>query len=155
MISDGIIAALDGYRDLRDRSMEQIFLAIYSSPLLQALVGLRASDEPPRRRPGVEPERIAFIQQRIAELKARIAEGGLREAAIRSLVYIGMAGPGVDERAFNELRQMRAETRRPDPGRVQAMLREQFFTCCSTATARWPRSQDAARRLGSSGGGAR
>ena len=39
MISDGIIAALDGYRDLRDRSMEQIFLGIYSSPLLQALVG--------------------------------------------------------------------------------------------------------------------
>ncbi|MFZ1830476.1 MAG: DUF3141 domain-containing protein, partial [Candidatus Competibacteraceae bacterium] len=62
MLSDGIIAALDGYRDLRDRSMEQIFLGIYSSPLLQALVGLRASDEPPRRRPGVEPERLAFIQ---------------------------------------------------------------------------------------------
>ena len=33
MISAGIIAALDGYRDLRDRGMEQIFLAIYSAPL--------------------------------------------------------------------------------------------------------------------------
>ncbi len=109
MISDGIIAALDGYRDLRDRTMEQIFLGLYSSPLLQALVGIRASDEPPRRHPGIEPERIAFIQQRIAELKARLAEGGLREAAIRSLVYIGMAGPGVDERAFAMLRQIRAE----------------------------------------------
>ena len=95
MISDGIIAALDGYRDLRDRSMEQIFLVIYSSPLLQALVGLRSSDEAPRPRPGMEPERIAFIEQRIAELKARIAEGGAPEAAIRCLVYIGMAGPGV------------------------------------------------------------
>ncbi|KAB2929457.1 MAG: DUF3141 domain-containing protein, partial [Candidatus Contendobacter sp.] len=109
MISDGIIAALDGYRDLRDRSMEQIFLAIYSAPLLQALVGLRASDEPPRRHPGLEPEQIAFVQQRIAELKARLAEGGLREATIRGLVYIGLAGPGVDERAFEVLRQMRAE----------------------------------------------
>ncbi len=109
MVSDGIIAALDGYRDLRDRSLEQIFLAIYGSPLLQAMVGLGASDEPPRRGPALEPERIAFIQQRIAELKARVAEGGPREAAIRSLVYIGMAGPGVDERAFNELRQIRAE----------------------------------------------
>ena len=127
MISDGIIAALDGYRDLRDRSMEQIFLAIYSSPLLQALVGLRASDEPPRRRPGVEPERIAFIQQRIAELKARLAEGGLREAAIRSLVYIGMAGPGVDERAFNVLRQMRAEHGGLTLEEFKQMLREQFF----------------------------
>ncbi|MCP5450912.1 MAG: DUF3141 domain-containing protein [Gammaproteobacteria bacterium] len=127
MISDGIIAALDGYRDLRDRSMEQIFLGIYSSPVLQALVGLRASDESPRRRPGVEPERIAFIQQRIAELKARIAEGGLREAAIRSLVYIGMAGPGVDERAFEALRQMRAEHGGLTLEEFKQMLREQFF----------------------------
>ncbi|NMQ19498.1 DUF3141 domain-containing protein [Candidatus Competibacter phosphatis] len=127
MISDGIIAALDGYRDLRDRGMEQIFLGIYSSPVLQALVGLRASDEPPRRRPGVEPERIAFIQQRIAELKARIAEGGLREAAIRSLVYIGMAGSGVDERAFEALRQMRAEHGGLTLAEFKQMLREQFF----------------------------
>ncbi|MDS4022837.1 MAG: DUF3141 domain-containing protein [Candidatus Competibacter sp.] len=127
MISDGIIAALDGYRDLRDRSMEQIFLAIYSSSLLQALVGLRASDEPPRRHPGVEPERIAFIQQRIAELKARVAEGGLPEAAIRSLVYIGMAGQGVDERAFNELRQIRAGHTTMTLAEFKQVLREQFF----------------------------
>ena len=129
MISDGIIAALDGYRNLRDRSMEQIFLAIYSSPLLQALVGLRSSDETPRPRPGVEPERIAFIEQRIAELKARIAEGGAREAAIRSLVYIGMEGPGVDERAFNELRLIRrAEHGGLTLAEFKQILREQFFS---------------------------
>lgn len=127
MISAGIIAALDGYRDLRDHSMEQIFLAIYSSPLSQALAGMRASDEPPRRRPGLEPERIKFIEQRIAELKARIAEGGGREAAIRSLVYIGMAGPGVDERAFNELRQIRAEHGGLTLAEFKQVLREQFF----------------------------
>jgi hypothetical protein len=127
-ISDGIVAALDSYRDLRDKSMEQIFLAIYSSPLLQALVGLQASDESPRRRPGVEPERAAFIEQRIAELKSRIAEGGLREAAIRSLVYIGMAGEGVDERAFNELRHIRAENHGLPLEEFKRILREQFFT---------------------------
>jgi len=127
MISEGIITALDGYRDLRDRSMEQIFLAIYSAPLLQALVGLRSSDEPPRRYPGLEPERIAFIQQRIAELKARVAEGGLREAAVRGMLYIGMAGPGVDERAFEVLRQMRAEQGDLTLEESKRMVREQFF----------------------------
>ena len=126
-ISDGIIAALDGYRDLRDHTMEQIFLGLYSSPVLQALVGIRASDEAPRRHPGIEPERIAFIQQRIAELKARLAEGGLREAAIRSLVYIGMAGPGVDERAFAMLRHIRAENDGLTLAEFKQMLREQFF----------------------------
>jgi DNA-binding transcriptional MerR regulator len=129
MLSDGIIAALNGYRDLRDRSVEQIFLALYSAPLLQALVGLRASDEPPRRHPGLEPEQIAFVQQRIAELKARLAEGGLREATIRGLVYIGLAGPGVDERAFEVLRQMRAAGQGEGMTleEFKQMLREQFF----------------------------
>ena len=127
MISERIIAALDGWRDLNERSMEQIFLALYSSPLLQALAGVSPSDEPPRPHPGIEPERIAFIQQRIAELKARIAEGGWREAAIRSLVYIGLAGPGVDERAFNELRQIRAEHGGLTLEEFKRLLREQFF----------------------------
>jgi Protein of unknown function (DUF3141) len=128
MISDGIIAALDGYRDLRDSSMEKIFLSIYSSPLLQALVGLPSSDEAPRPRPGMEPERIAFIEQRIAELKARIAEGGAHEAAIRSLVYIGMEGPGVDERAFNELLLIRAGHSAMTLAEFKQILREQFFS---------------------------
>jgi hypothetical protein len=128
MVSDGIIAALDGYRDLRDSSMERIFLTIYSSPLLQALAGLRAADESPRPRPGGEPERIAFIERRIAELKARIAEGGAREAALRSLIYIGMAGPGVDERAFNELREIRAEHGGLPLDEFKQILREQFFS---------------------------
>ena len=127
MVSEGIVAALDGWRDLRDRSLEEIFLATYSSPLLQALVGIRASDAPPRRRPGVEPERIAFIHQRIGELKARLAEGGLREAAIRSLVYIGLAGPGVDERAFNALRQIRAGQDGMTLEEFKRALREQYF----------------------------
>lgn len=128
MVSDGMIAALDGWRDLRDRSLEEIFLAIYSSPVLQALVGIRASDAPPRRRPGVEPERLAFIQQRIEEIKARLAVGGVREAAIRSLVYIGLAGPGVDERAFNVLRHIRAGQEGITLEEFDRALREQFFS---------------------------
>src|SRR5215831_17328698 len=128
MVSKGIIAALDGWCELRDRSLEQMFLAIYSAPLLQARVGLRASDESPRRRPGIEPEHLAFIQERIAELKSRIAEGGIREAAIRSMIYIGMAGSGVDERAFNQLRQIRSTHRSLTLQEFKHVLREQFFT---------------------------
>lgn len=128
MLSDRIIAALDGYRDLRESSMEQIFLAIYSSPLLQTLVGLGAPDKNPRPPPGLDPARVEFIQKRIAELKARVAEGGPREAAIRSLVYIGTAGPGVDERAFNELRLIRAESGGLTLVEFKQILREQFFS---------------------------
>lgn len=125
--SEAMIAALDGYRDLRDKSLEQIFLATYSSPLLQSLVGLPPAGESPRPRPETDPERLAMIKQRIAELKARIAEGGVLEAAIRSLVYIGLAGKGVDERAFNELRNIRAKNHGMSLQAFKQIVREQFF----------------------------
>jgi hypothetical protein len=128
MISDGIIAALDGYRQVHENAVEQLFLAVYGSPVLQAMVGLGASDEPPRRRPGDDPERSAFVQQRIAEIKARVGEGGAREAVIRALVYVGMGGAGVDERTFNELRQIRAENAGMPLQAFKQTLREQYFT---------------------------
>jgi len=127
-MSQAIIAALDGYRDLRDRSIEQIFLGVYGSPVLQAMLGLRGSDTAPRLSPGIDPARAVLIKQRIAELKSRLAEGGPREAVIRALVYIGMAGPGVDERAFNELRQIRAEYQGLTLQAFKQVLREQFFS---------------------------
>jgi pimeloyl-ACP methyl ester carboxylesterase len=127
MISEGIISALKAWGDLRDRTLEQIFLALYSAPLLQALLGMHTTDESPRPQPSIEPERKAFIEARIAELKARITEGGLLEAAIRSLLYIGLAGPGADERAFNQLRLMRNEHGGLTLEEFKRLVREQFF----------------------------
>jgi len=126
-VSDGIIAALDGYRDQRDSQLEKAFLAVYDSPVLQAMVGLAASQESVRRKPGLDPERVTLIQERIAELRAHIAEGGPREAAIRALIYVGMAGPGADERTFNALRQIRAENEGLTLQAFKQTLREQYF----------------------------
>ena len=125
--SDSVVEALERFGEMKDRTFEQMFLGIYSSPLLQAMLGMRASDEPPRRRPGIEPERLAFIHKRIAEIKARVAEGGALEAGIRGVLYIGMAGPGADERAFNVLRQIRGTHGSLDPAQFKQILREQFF----------------------------
>lgn len=125
--SSGIVAALDSWRVVRDSALEQVFLAIYGSPVLQALAGLNASDESPRRRPGLEPERVAFIKQRIGEIKDGIATGGLREASIRSLVYIGMTGAGVDARAFNVLRRIRDENGGMALDDFKRVVREQYF----------------------------
>jgi len=127
-MSQAIIAALDGYRDLRDASIERIFLSVYGSPVLQAMLGLAGSTEAPRPSPGIEPARASLIRQRIGELKARLAEGGPREAAIRALVYIGMGGDGVDERAFNELREIRSENQGLTLQAFKQVVREQFFS---------------------------
>lgn len=127
-VSDRIETALEAYGRLRGSTQEQFFVGLYGSPLLQALVGLAASDAPPQRRPGDEPEHRAFVAQRAAELRARIGEGGLREAALRAIIYVRLPERTADERAFNLLRRIRAE-RGGDLGLTdfKELLRDQFL----------------------------
>ncbi len=87
----------------------RIFLGVYGSPVLQVMLGLRANDEAPRKSPGIDPSHAAFVQRRIGELKARMAEGGPREAAIRAGAFVGMRQHGPRRRIFNELHQIRAD----------------------------------------------
>ncbi len=109
MWSEQIVAALDAYRDLRDAAGEAAFYGFYGSPLVQAMLGLRASDAPPRARPGREPEELAFVAQHRQALLARMNEGGLREAFIRALIYIRLPQLAADERSFNMLQRLRDE----------------------------------------------
>lgn len=128
-VSAQLVAALDGWRDPRGQTVEQIFLTTYGNPFVQALLGLGAADDGPHRRPGIEPDRLALMQERMAQLRSRLQAGGLREAAIRSLVYIGLAGPGVDERSFEVLRQIRAESEQGiGLQEFKSIVREQFFS---------------------------
>ena len=71
-----------------------------------------------------------LVQRRSAELKARIPVGGLREAVIRALLYIGLPRASVDERNFEAIRRIR-ETQDIMPAlslsEFKALVREQFF----------------------------
>jgi hypothetical protein len=127
-VSRWIVESLDAWRDARDSLQEQIFLGVYGLPFVQALVGERTSDEPPRHQHPKEPMHDAMVAHQIAELKARMAQGGLREAAIRAMLYIRMADAGPDERAFAVLRQIRAEhCGGLTLAEYKALVREQFF----------------------------
>jgi hypothetical protein len=67
------------------------------------------------------------MQKRIAELKGRIPLGGLREAIIRGLLFVGMARSVVDARGFETVRRIR-ETESDVPlAAFKAMVREQFY----------------------------
>jgi hypothetical protein len=107
--ADWIETSLDAYRDVRDHASEAWFHAIYGSPVVQAMLGLKASDAYPRKRPGTDAAHAALVAQRINELKVDIAKGGPREAVLRALIYIRMPEGLVDERGFNFLRRMREE----------------------------------------------
>jgi hypothetical protein len=124
-----IVAALDTWHDLRDRSAELIFLSIYGSPLLQAAVGINPAGTTPMRKPGKDPFHRELLRERIAELKSRICLGGLREAAVRAAIYVGMARGSADERIFAALRRFRFARLGAGLTLVQfkTMVREQFF----------------------------
>jgi pimeloyl-ACP methyl ester carboxylesterase len=109
IFSDWMTQSLNAYRDWRDMLMEQMFFNFYNQPWLQALLGLRASDDPPRHHPGRDSDHVAFVERRIEELRAKMDKGGPRAAALRALIYVGMPDKGTDEREFEMLRRIRAE----------------------------------------------
>jgi pimeloyl-ACP methyl ester carboxylesterase len=129
-MSRQIVAGLDVYRDLRDRFGEQLFLAVYGSPMLQAACGIDPKGTKPLRKAQKSLMHRELIEKRIAELRAKFEIGGLREALIRSMLYIGMERGGPDERGFAAIRRLRStrfeEEVLPLP-QFKMVVREQFF----------------------------
>src|SRR6266404_9500125 len=127
-VSKQIAHALDSWRDSQEAFSEAIFLAVYGSASVQAAVGIDPQSVPSRRQE-MSAKHREMLQARIAELKSSIGEGGLREAAVRGLLYVGSARGMVDERSLEALRNLR----RNDTGarltlsEFKMLVREQFF----------------------------
>jgi hypothetical protein len=110
-LSDGIVAGLDLYRDLRDQRQERMFKALYGNPFVQAAFGAgkssaEHSEEAERRE---EADRRARMAERIEALKARDLEGGTLEAFVRICAYIHKGQPAAEERGFRALKQIHDE----------------------------------------------
>ena len=128
LFSDWVKLGLEAFGEWRDRMMEQMFFGVYGRTFVQALLGLRASEGPPRKHPGENPDHKTFVNRRIEELRAKMDEGGPREAAIRALIYVRMPEKAVDERAFEMLRRIRAEHGAEKTlAEFKQDLREQYF----------------------------
>jgi hypothetical protein len=127
-VSKQIVHALDIWRDSQEALSEATFLAVYGSPALQAAVGIDLQSVPSRRQEMSAAYR-EMLNRRIAELKSRIGEGGLREAAIRSLLYVGSARGMVDERSLEALRNVHRSNvgARLTLSEFKMLVREQFF----------------------------
>jgi pimeloyl-ACP methyl ester carboxylesterase len=129
-VSKQIVTGLDAWRDFRDRMAERTFLAIYGSPALQAAAGLDRADARSLRTAPKSLLHQELLQKRIAELKSRIPEGGVREGLTRAALYIGMSHGVVDERTFAAVRRLRLtkdEMPRLTLAQFKAMVREQYF----------------------------
>jgi hypothetical protein len=127
-MSKQIVSSLDQWRDSQEALSEAMFLAIYGSPALQSAVGVDPKSTLSRRRE-MDPKHRELLQARIAELKSKIGSGGLREAGIRALLYVGSVRGMVDERSLEALRRLRQadESARVTLAEFKMLVREQFF----------------------------
>jgi pimeloyl-ACP methyl ester carboxylesterase len=127
-ISKQIVNSLDQWRDSQEALSEAMFLAIYGSPALQAAVGVDPQAAPSGRRE-MDAKQRELLQARTAELKSKMGSGGLREAGIRALLYVGSARGMVDERSLEAMRRLRQadESARLTLAEFKMLVREQFF----------------------------
>jgi Protein of unknown function (DUF3141) len=121
-----IVAALDAWRQASETFAERCFFTVYGSPTLQAAAGIDPAGTRPLRKAGKSPLHHELLQKRIAELKSRIPVGGLREAIIRALLYVGTGRAAVDERGFEALRRIRRAHGDIPLSAFKALVREQF-----------------------------
>jgi pimeloyl-ACP methyl ester carboxylesterase len=122
-----IVAALDAWRQASETFAERCFFTVYGSPTLQAAAGIDPAGTRPLRKAGKSPLHHELLQKRIAELKARIPVGGLREAIIRVLLYVGTGRAAVDERGFEAVRRIRRAYGDMPLSVFKALVREQFY----------------------------
>jgi hypothetical protein len=105
---------------------EQTFLAIYGSSTLQAAVGVDPAATQRLRKASKNPLHRELLQKRIAELRSRIPEGGLRAVVVRGMIYAGLDRASVDERSFELARRLREEHGDMSVADFKALVREQF-----------------------------
>lgn len=128
-MSQQIVDGLEAWRRTVEHLSEETFRTVYGAPVLQAALGIDSNADRPRK-PAKSHLHQALLETRIAALRAEIAEGGLREALARALLFVGKARGGADERGFEAIRRLR----RAHPTASQltlpefkALLRRQFF----------------------------
>ena len=130
LASRAIVEGLDAWRVAAERLSEQTFHALYGAPTVQAALGIdTASAERPRK---AAKSRLheALVERRVGELRADMTRGGLREALVRALLWVGMERNAVDERGFaaiTRLRDAHPASRQMSLSDFKALVRAQFL----------------------------
>jgi hypothetical protein len=130
LVSRQIVEGLDAWRQLAERLSEDAFHAIYGTPAVQAALGTGAASTERPRKAARSKLHDALVERRIEELRAGMSHGGLAEALIRALVWVGMVRNAVDERGFaaiTRLRDAHPANRQMSLADFKALVREQYL----------------------------
>ncbi|TMJ04536.1 MAG: DUF3141 domain-containing protein [Alphaproteobacteria bacterium] len=158
-VSEQIVAGWEAWREATEAISERMFMTVYGSPTLQAAMGIDPESNRPLHKAGKSPLHKLLLEARIAELKARMTQGGLREAIVRGAIYVGLSHGSIDERGFALVRRIRAAS--DDTGSLplpefKALIREQYFmllideaaALAAIAALLPPRAEDRRKGLG-------
>ncbi|MGH6942888.1 MAG: DUF3141 domain-containing protein, partial [Geminicoccaceae bacterium] len=129
-ISDQTEKSLDLYRDARDRSQELLFKAIYRSPLVEALAGLRAPYVDARKPRARDEDAERTLRAKIEAIKTREEQGGFAEAVLRIMLAVAQAEHMFDARGFRlaqRIKQEHLELRRIPREQMRAAAKEEAF----------------------------
>jgi hypothetical protein len=127
-LSQQIVDGFEAWRRGAERLAEDTFHAIYGTPALQAALGIDTGSPP--RKAARSKLHEALVDRRIEDLRAAMARGGMAEALVRSLLYVGMARKAVDERGFAAITRMRdahPSHRQMTLAAFKALVREQYL----------------------------
>src|SRR5262249_37940862 len=100
------------------------------SPVLQALVGLRADGVETRRHAEGELTQELAIQRERVELDRQIEQGSPFEAALRALIYVRRPERTFDERGFAVLKAINSEqqpSERVSLSKFKELMKKQFL----------------------------
>jgi hypothetical protein len=105
---------------------EQLFFAIYGSPLLQGLLGIN-NGEKVRKLPGTTPEKVAEKKARMEAYAAKLLKGGIDEALARAVLYVIAADRALDDRCGRALGTTYRQETQLSIEQFKTLIRDQFF----------------------------
>jgi hypothetical protein len=129
-VSEQIVGGLEAWRQATERLAEDAFHSMYGTPALQAALGIDRESKQSPRKAAKSLLHDALVTRRIEELRAAMGQGGLPEALIRALAYVGLGRGHVDERGFAAIRRMRdadPAERKMTLAEFKAAVRTQFL----------------------------
>lgn len=105
MMSQQISNGLRTWGELRDIWTEQVFLATYGNPLLQAMVGLKGAPADEKHQIVRDITRRGDAEALRNEVERTLDEGDMVDAVLRAVLYVARgANRGADERSFSTLK---------------------------------------------------
>jgi tellurite resistance protein len=128
--AEQIEQALDQYRENRERMQELTFKAIYNSPLVEALAGLRAPHADAGKERARDEHAEHLFEAKVEAIKTREEQGGFAEAVLRIMLAVAQAEQMFDARGFRlaqRIKQEDAALREIPREHMKAAAREQAF----------------------------